>query len=89
MRVDFGVGLCGACRWRRTIESGKGSTFHLCERSKIDASLPKYPRLPVWMCHGFEPTTGVGGHGDPGSGETPGAGEGRAAPGEAAEADEA
>ena len=54
MNIDFGTGLCGVCRWRRTIQSGKGSIFHLCERSKVDPMLPKYPRLPVFSCRGFE-----------------------------------
>jgi hypothetical protein len=29
--------------------------FSLCERSKTDARFPKYPRLPVESCPGFEP----------------------------------
>jgi hypothetical protein len=34
--------------------SGKGSTFHLCERSKTDGRYPKYPPLPVLACRGWE-----------------------------------
>jgi hypothetical protein len=38
----------------RLIESDRGSTFYLCERSLTDASFPKYPRLPVLRCAGYE-----------------------------------
>jgi hypothetical protein len=27
----------------------------MCERSKTDPAYPKYPRLPVLECAGFEP----------------------------------
>ena len=50
------IGLCSACRHARTIRSAKNSEFWLCERSKIDPHFPKYPRLPVRTCSGFERT---------------------------------
>jgi hypothetical protein len=49
-----GVGLCADCRFMRRIESDRGSTFYLCERSATDANFPKYPRLPVLQCAGYE-----------------------------------
>ena len=49
-----GVGLCADCRFMRLIESARGSTFYLCERSAADARFPKYPRLPVLRCAGYE-----------------------------------
>jgi hypothetical protein len=49
------VGLCSGCRFMRQIESDRGSVFLLCEHSAIDASFPKYPRLPVLQCRGYEP----------------------------------
>jgi hypothetical protein len=49
-----GVGLCADCRFRRLIESHRGSTFYLCERSTTDRSFAKYPRLPVLRCAGYE-----------------------------------
>jgi hypothetical protein len=52
----LGVGLCADCRFMRRVESDRGSTFYLCERSAIDASFPKYPRLPVLKCIGYEPS---------------------------------
>jgi len=50
-----GVGLCANCRFMRRIQSDRGSTFYLCERSATDANFPKYPRLPVLQCAGYEP----------------------------------
>lgn len=38
----------------RRISSDRGSTFYLCEKSLTDPSFPKYPRLPVLQCAGFE-----------------------------------
>jgi len=28
--------------------------FSLCERSRSDPSFPRYPRLPVMSCRGYE-----------------------------------
>ncbi len=49
-------GLCGACRYSRVIQTARGSTFRLCERSTADPRFPRYPTLPVLRCAGFEPT---------------------------------
>jgi len=49
-----GAGLCEGCRHRRVVTSARGSRFLLCERSKTDPAFPKYPRLPVLRCSGFE-----------------------------------
>jgi hypothetical protein len=51
------VGLCGGCLHARTIESAKGSSFLLCQRSATDPTYPKYPRLPVLACPGYEPVS--------------------------------
>ena len=51
------AGLCTDCRFKRLIESDRGSIFYLCERSATDASFPKYPRLPVLQCRGYERAT--------------------------------
>ena len=51
------VGLCADCRFMRRAESDRGSIFYLCERSATDARFPKYPRLPVLRCAGYEPLT--------------------------------
>jgi hypothetical protein len=47
-------GLCAECAFARRIESARGSRFMLCERSRTDAAFPKYPRLPVIACEGYE-----------------------------------
>ncbi|HEY8770378.1 MAG TPA: hypothetical protein VIM03_07530 [Thermoleophilaceae bacterium] len=47
-------GLCDSCRRQKLIHNTRGSTFSMCERSKTDPSFPKYPRLPVAECRGYE-----------------------------------
>jgi hypothetical protein len=39
----------------RRIESDRGSAFYLCGRSVSDQRFPKYPRLPVLQCEGYDP----------------------------------
>ncbi|MCU1329654.1 MAG: hypothetical protein JWN34_5024 [Bryobacterales bacterium] len=51
-------GLCETCIYQRRITSEKGSVFYLCERGLKDPSFPKYPRLPVLRCSGFEEKDG-------------------------------
>jgi hypothetical protein len=48
------VGLCLTCIHMRRIESARGSTFYLCQRSMTEPEFPKYPRLPVLRCQGYE-----------------------------------
>ena len=48
-------GLCGFCGHARAITSGRGSVFSLCQLSSTDPSFPRYPRLPVVSCRGYEP----------------------------------
>ena len=48
------AGLCAYCIHMRTITSDRGSVFYLCQLSKADPSFPKYPRLPVLECRGYE-----------------------------------
>jgi hypothetical protein len=49
------AGLCADCLYARHIESARGMTFYLCERSSNDPDFPKYPRIPVIECRGYEP----------------------------------
>jgi len=51
------AGLCADCRYMRLIESDRQSKFYLCGRSAADPSFPKYPRLPVLQCRGYEKST--------------------------------
>jgi hypothetical protein len=49
------AGLCDSCRHQRLVHNTRGSTFSMCERSKTEPRLyPKYPRLPVERCAGYE-----------------------------------
>jgi len=50
------AGLCDACRWQKVIRNTRGSAFSMCRHPE----LPKYPRLPVVSCSGFDqrPATG-------------------------------
>jgi hypothetical protein len=36
------------------VPNRRGSVFSLCERSKTDERFPKYPRVPVQECPGYE-----------------------------------
>ncbi len=48
-------GLCRDCQQSRRIESDRGSIFFRCELSLQDPRFPKYPRLPVLQCSGYQP----------------------------------
>ena len=48
------VGLCLSCRHARVIRSDRGSIFYMCRLSAHDPRFPKYPRLPVLQCAGYE-----------------------------------
>ncbi len=52
--VGVKAGLCETCRHQKLIRNTRGSTFSMCERSKTDERYPKYPRLPVERCPGWE-----------------------------------
>lgn len=57
------TGLCSSCVHQKLIGNTRGSTFSLCERSKVDPAYPKYPRLPVLRCPGHTrraPPAGTG-----------------------------
>jgi len=47
-------GLCETCAHRRLVHNTRGSSFSLCGRSREDPSYPRYPRLPVLACRGYE-----------------------------------
>jgi hypothetical protein len=49
------AGLCADCLHARRVESTRGSVFFLCELSLTDSRFPKYPRLPVLSCSGYQP----------------------------------
>jgi len=49
------AGLCDRCLHQRLVPNTRGSVFSLCERSRTEPAYPRYPRLPVLSCPGFEP----------------------------------
>ncbi|HXA53791.1 MAG TPA: hypothetical protein VNV37_02850 [Solirubrobacteraceae bacterium] len=48
------AGLCDSCAHQRRVPNTRGSVFSLCERSREDPAFPRYPRLPVLACPGYE-----------------------------------
>jgi hypothetical protein len=48
------AGLCADCVQARQLESARGSVFLLCNLSHTDPRFPKYPRLPVLSCDGYQ-----------------------------------
>jgi hypothetical protein len=48
------AGLCDSCVHQQLVHTTRGSTFSLCLRSRTDPAYPKYPRLPVLACPGYE-----------------------------------
>ena len=47
-------GLCPDCRHVKRLCNDRGSTFYLCGRARLDASLPRYPPQPRLVCQGYE-----------------------------------
>jgi hypothetical protein len=53
-------GVCSTCQHVRTVRSGRGSLFLLCERGlRREAGFAKYPRLPLLTCPGHEQRTAI------------------------------
>jgi hypothetical protein len=48
------AGLCDSCVHQQLVRTTRGSVFSLCRRSREDPAYPKYPRLPVLACAGYE-----------------------------------
>ena len=57
-------GLCARCAWVTRIRTRRGSEFWKCGRSEIDPKFPKYPRVPVTVCTGYEPGSDGSGEND-------------------------
>lgn len=47
-------GLCGGCRHAKLNQTRRGTVYLRCTRAAWDTTLPRYPRLPVAECAGFE-----------------------------------
>ena len=48
------AGLCETCRHQQVVRNTRGSSFSLCRRSREDERYPRYPRLPVTRCPGYD-----------------------------------
>jgi hypothetical protein len=48
------AGLCADCRYARLVRSDRPSDFYLCTMHAANPYFPKYPRLPVTRCPGYE-----------------------------------
>jgi hypothetical protein len=52
------AGLCNSCKHQQVVRNTRGSVFSLCRRAKDEPErFPRYPRLPVRACPGYEPVT--------------------------------
>jgi hypothetical protein len=50
------AGLCNVCVHQQIVRTTRGSVFSLCRRSRDEPErFPRYPRLPVTGCPGYEP----------------------------------
>lgn len=49
------AGLCLSCRHALIRPTKKGTVYLRCGLAAVDDRFPKYPRLPVVSCLGFEP----------------------------------
>jgi hypothetical protein len=66
------AGLCDTCRHQRLVDTTRGSQFSLCELSREDDDYPRYPRVPVRACPGYEGRTEPASSDSPSSTETTG-----------------
>jgi hypothetical protein len=61
------AGLCDSCRHQQVVRNTRGSVFSLCRRSRDEPErFPRYPRLPVLSCPGYEPQDATEAAADPG-----------------------
>jgi amidase len=52
---DPSAGLCDSCDHQQVVRNTRGSVFSLCRRSRSEPErFPRYPRLPVTTCDGYE-----------------------------------
>ncbi len=56
------IGLCEQCIHHSSVTSAREKEFHLCNKSKIDKTFPKYPKLPVVKCKGYTSTNNTNEH---------------------------
>lgn len=56
--VPLNAGLCATCRHALVRPTNRGTSYLRCGRASMDGRFPKYPRLPVLTCEGYEPEPG-------------------------------
>jgi propionyl-CoA synthetase len=54
-KLGAAAGLCASCLHARLNETRRGTAYLRCGRAAYDSRLPRYPRLPVTECAGYEP----------------------------------
>ena len=55
LKLGADPGLCAACQHAKLNETRRGTAYLRCTRAAWDPAFPRYPRLPVTDCAGFEP----------------------------------
>lgn len=54
--MDPAAGLCTVCKFQRVVPTTRQTEYLMCTKHKDDPEIfPRYPRLPVRLCIGFEP----------------------------------
>jgi hypothetical protein len=48
------AGLCASCLHARVLRSDRGAVFYQCRLAENDSRYPRYPRLPMLACPGFQ-----------------------------------
>jgi hypothetical protein len=48
------VGLCSDCAHAKKLKTKIDATIYLCGRAAADSRFPKFPRLPIMACAGYE-----------------------------------
>lgn len=52
-QLGAAAGLCATCRHAAVLAS-RSSAYLRCGMAALDPSFPRYPRLPVVACRGYE-----------------------------------
>lgn len=50
-------GLCGDCRHALLNQTRRGPVYLRCGLASTDEAFPRYPRLPVLRCPGYQPAS--------------------------------
>ena len=53
-KLGADTGLCESCRYAKLNETRRGTAYVRCTRAAWDRRFPRYPKLPVADCAGFE-----------------------------------